>query len=911
MLPASHGPAERDRGYPVVLAAANPAIASDDSPEGLRALASDYYRWRTENFPVETSDQGLHTRDALLTGYAEAAIAVRRGHIKDLLAKIRAMHSDAWSKDDRVDFLLFRAQLEGGEFFDRVLDFEHTNPQVYVDECSNAIFSLLKKDYDTPRNRALSATARLTLMPAMLEDGRRNLKAPVRLYAQLAIDSARSIDPLFTDSLMTLAGGLSAAERGALIKARDAALTAIHSYADWLEQGLPRMVEFRPMGEANYNYLLKHAYLLPIDADQVAMLGQAELARYRGLESLLPDPSLADPNPARAASVPADQQAFLAAYQSREAEMIRFLQERKLITLPPYLGPFLIRQLPEAFKPTSPGGFMNAPGVYDKDASGFYFIPTYDPASHNFYIRAAIEDPRPILGHEGIPGHFLQISIANHLTDEIRRHHDDGVFVEGWALYTEEMLMRTGLYPEGSAAQGQILRLSRYRAARIGVDVNLHTGRWTFEQAVKYFMEAGGLDRESAEGEAAGAASSPTQKITYMVGKWQIMGLLGRYRDRRGAAFRLGEFHDALIANGSLPLSVVTWLMLDDPGALDSALAQETRPIPSPAQATVTMPAAAPLSAQPGAVYGTSAPQNPPASPAVPAAAGRPKLEDVEERRGPFTLAGQTFTAVLHYKRLPGKTGPDSRALESLDILNPAGAVQHHETFSFSLEKGEFSEDCSVDILDLHGSNGEGLLLDTGCQPSAPMSGGPWQILGMSNGKLVRIGKPLLTEGKMGGFVPGQIKKLGTVTQILPDIINIRVWTGYFFAVTPVRINWLEGKLVLAQHCFYQTGHGFAEDGCEMPAEEIERRSTDQDMTFIRLFAESNERTSPPAHVVVKRDSNVEIIAGKALVTWQEENEVIQLGVRDDVWVKVRIDGKEGWIHTFEDLNAIGLYQSG
>ena len=66
---------------------------------------------------------------------------------------------------------------------------------------------------------------------------------------------------------------------------------------------------------------------------------------------------------------------------------------------------------------------MNAPGLYDKDPSGFYFIPTYDPKSRNFYIRAAIEDPRPILGHEGIPGHFLQISIANGLKNEIRRQH--------------------------------------------------------------------------------------------------------------------------------------------------------------------------------------------------------------------------------------------------------------------------------------------------------------------------------------------------------------------------------------------------------------------------------------------------------------------------------------------------------
>jgi uncharacterized protein (DUF885 family) len=88
-------------------------------------------------------------------------------------------------------------------------------------------------------------------------------------------------------------------------------------------------------------------------------------------------------------------------------------------------------------------------------------------------------------------------------------------------------------------------------------------------------MGAGGLDREAAEGEAAGAASDPTQKITYMVGKWQIMRLLGHYRDRQGNNFVLGKFHDDLIKNGSLPLSIVEWLLLDDSSALDQALKQQ------------------------------------------------------------------------------------------------------------------------------------------------------------------------------------------------------------------------------------------------------------------------------------------------------------------------------------------------
>src|SRR5260221_13959448 len=322
---------------------------------------------------------------------------------------------------------------------------------------------------------------------------------------------------------MTLADDLSAAERKRLITARDTAVNAVHQYDDWLDRGMSKMPEWQPMGEASYNYLLKRVLLLPFDAHDVAHLGEVELTRYRALEAMLKDPSLASPDPSRAAHVPKDQAEFLAAYQARLTEIVEFLRKNRLVTIPDYLGPFEIRQLPEAFKPTSPGGFMNPPGVYDTDPAGFYFIPTYNPNSGNFYIRAAIEDPRPILAHEGIPGHFLQLSIANHLSDEIRRQNSDNTFAEGWALYGEEMLMRTGFYPEQSPSQGQVLHLSRYRAARVGVDVNLQTGRWNFQQAVRYFMEEGGLDQEAATGEAAGAASEPAQKIAYIVGNWQSM----------------------------------------------------------------------------------------------------------------------------------------------------------------------------------------------------------------------------------------------------------------------------------------------------------------------------------------------------------------------------------------------------
>jgi hypothetical protein len=288
-----------------------------------------------------------------------------------------------------------------------------------------------------------------------------------------------------------------------------------------------------------------------------------------------------------------------------------------------------------------------------------------------------------------------------------------------------------------------------------------------------------------------------------------------------------------------------------------------------------------------------------------------PKAEDLEERKGPFTIMGQTFTVVLRSKHLPGKKDDFGQTLTALEIVDAGGAVQHREEFPIAVENGEFTESCSVIVNPISGSNGSGLLLGTMCLPSAPLSGGPWQIFGLINGKLSPIGKPLYAEGELGDFVRGKINRIGNLTQILADELRIRLFTGYFFVSVPVRVNWMEGKLALAQHCFYQTGHGMAEGGCEMPAEDVERVPSEQELSFVRMFSESNEQAGTPAHVVVKKSSQVEILAAKVLVKWEEGEKAIGLGVGGDIWVKVRIDGKEGWIHTDEDLQAVGLYRAG
>src|SRR5262249_39688220 len=158
-----------------------------------------------------SSDQGKHTWDDRLTDYRMPAVQERRRHVQEVLARVKGMRTDAWSKDDRIDKVLFEAQLEGDAFFPRVMRPEESNPQGYVHQASNGTFNLLKKEYAPKKQRAGAAATRLSAVPAMLQVARENLTQPVKLYAQLAVAAARHGDDLYTKSLLTLADGLDEA----------------------------------------------------------------------------------------------------------------------------------------------------------------------------------------------------------------------------------------------------------------------------------------------------------------------------------------------------------------------------------------------------------------------------------------------------------------------------------------------------------------------------------------------------------------------------------------------------------------------------------------------------------------------------------------------------------------------------
>jgi hypothetical protein len=231
--------------------------------------------------------------------------------------------------------------------------------------------------------------------------------------------------------------------------------------------------------------------------------------------------------------------------------------------------------------------------------------------------------------------------------------------------------------------------------------------------------------------------------------------------------------------------------------------------------------------------------------------------------------------------------------------------------FPYEVDKDHFAETTEISAQMLEGSQGSGLLVTSDEEPSTPLGGGSYQVFGMLNGKLVPFSKPISTEGNLIRPEPPSEKVIKTSTEpgLQAEVLRFRVWSGNAFVIIPVRVDWMLAKVRPAWQCYRMTAHG-RQPQCQFKVE-ADRRPPKSELSFVRLHSEPEEGMGIAEHVVVQKDSKVEILEASGEQVWDEGTEQIGLGLGEDLWLKVRIDGKEGWIHTQEDFNAIGLPQAG
>ena len=290
---------------------------------------------------------------------------------------------------------------------------------------------------------------------------------------------------------------------------------------------------------------------------------------------------------------------------------------------------------------------------------------------------------------------------------------------------------------------------------------------------------------------------------------------------------------------------------------------------------------------------------------------------------GPFVIAGQNYSIDLETKDIHSSE-ENGETVTAMEIRDASEIVQYRRTFAAAEEKDYF-ESWSVSALLLSGTNGSGLLLnyDVYSEPSAPEEEPrSWfQIFGVLNGKLAPFGAPMEVEGGLlDQYADGKTYKAARAVGAQADAFEFKVWAGHCRMIFPVRVDWLQGTLSPAQECEKTAGELGA--GCQYRVLPEDKLYSSADITFVRLWPSPDERSGQPMKTVVKKDSKVDLLTALVPTQWTEGKpadpaasskgpsaEAGGFGVAADadLWLKVRVDGKEGWMHSEEDFRALGL----
>jgi hypothetical protein len=521
----------------------------------LQALAKEFFAWRAVTQPCTPDDIPRVERPAgWIPQVAPESLAAQQRRYTQFRERLERLSRRGRTRRDSVDYLLVRSAIERVRWELEILRVPFRNPDFYVQQTLGAVYELLVISSTMTDARMEEILLRLESIPGTLVHARLNLTEPVQPFARIALANLGDVGRRLDAMSAALRAQASPAYHQRLATACAAATAALDGFAIWLKDGLPRMSPGSPLGHERYEWFLKNVALNPISPEEMLVIGKREFDRAVACEALERNRG----NPPLPLFRTIDEQNE----QGRKDEKTirRFLEERGLLTLPEWLGRYQTRLLPAHVEPLMDLGVPDDLTSESRLAENAYAYRPPPSAGLPFFHRACAQDPRPIIIHEGIPGHYFQMAVSWRNPDPIRRRYFDSGPNEGWAFYVEEMLLLSGLFDIDRPAGREIIyRFMRLRALRVEVDVRLALGQFSIEQAAEYLASSVPMDRETALGEAAFFAATPGQAITYQIGKSQILAFLQDARKQEGDRFSLRTFHDRLTMDGNVPVALVRW----------------------------------------------------------------------------------------------------------------------------------------------------------------------------------------------------------------------------------------------------------------------------------------------------------------------------------------------------------------
>ena len=550
--------------------------ATEKKPQesaSLRKLAEDFWQWRARFQPFTSDDIPRIDRPSGPRDWSAASVAKQRTALDTFEKSWKDIDTSGWSISDRVDYRLIGSALARVRWELDINPRWQRDPSFYVDQTLAALAEALLQPPPFDAQRSDVIAERMEQIPGILEDAKANLR-PVRPFAELAIESVdeirpkllrvqRGVAPMLRDD-PRLSGTAAARFQAATEKA----IASIESYRTWLQQNLNTMPENAAVGRTAYEFFLRNVALLPYTPEQLLFMSQQEWDRAVAFETLEKQKNRALP----ALKMAADADEEISRVTRDEAAIRKFLEANDILTVSAGIPRYTMKLIPDYLDALSDFTEMDDfTSVSRPNDSGIRWINQPSPSLGYFWL-ASTKDTRPDLVHEGIPGHFLQMSLSRRHPDPIRRQYYDSGANEGIGFYAEEMMLQAGLFDDSPRTRETIYNFMRLRALRVEVDVKLALGIFTMNQATDYLAQYVPMDRKTAHSEAATFSTTPGRAITYLVGKTQILGFLADARLAQGENFNLRTFNDFLWLNGNIPIVLQRWEYLrkdDDLRTLD------------------------------------------------------------------------------------------------------------------------------------------------------------------------------------------------------------------------------------------------------------------------------------------------------------------------------------------------------
>ena len=540
----------------------------------LAALIEEYLQLVFTADPIKATQLGVHDYDATLGDYSAEAYTEEIAKRQVFLSRLQNIDSMDLDADARMDHQL--AIIDVRTALRRLQDraIWMCAPYWYVEQLGTAFAALMRDDGQSVATQAERLLARLRLASAYLTTIQNNL-TPITapLHVEMGLTAIKGLRNFLSSAIPGFARSLESTLQNDLAHATVSVQAALDTFEQFLQEFHTQATGSFASGPEHFDYLLKHFHLLDLDHRQLHEFGMAQMVQDKAaLEAYARelDPTrswveqierVKDDHPAGAD--------FVAAYHAELVRARAHCVSQDLITLPAgeHAG---VKWLPEYLRAGAPLGLMFTTPPFAAGLNSDLVITSLDPDAPADRQRQHERDncyafARSITLHEIYPGHHTQ-KVHHKLATAhapMRRFFSSPVLVEGWGLYTEDLMEESGFMNEPGVKLFK-LRNALWRSARVVVDSGLHTRAMPFEEAVDFMVNEVNLDRRMAEGEVRRYTThdNPTYPSAYLLGKTAIHDLRSRWQAQEGNTYSLKRFHDTLLSYGSPPVKLIAARML-------------------------------------------------------------------------------------------------------------------------------------------------------------------------------------------------------------------------------------------------------------------------------------------------------------------------------------------------------------